>query len=132
MHCIYYSLSQKSLGILFTRSSLHQFLYNSIRFHLIWDFHACIPRQVGRSCVFEGFYVVLTPLHYGPGIQLSFVISKIQPIPLGHFKPCFLSGPFPECIFSFSGVLLHILSPAFILVLIDFASILQLLLCIAC
>lgn len=94
MHYICYSLTQKFLGILFTTSSLCQFLYNSILQHLIGDFHTCIPRQVRRSPLrLKGSWCSHS-FHSGSGTPLSFEITEIQHMSLHHFKPCLLQGPF--------------------------------------
>lgn len=57
---ICYPLTQKTLGIFFTKSSSSHFLHISILYNLIWDFHTYIPRQVRRSHLFESFCVVPT------------------------------------------------------------------------
>lgn len=95
VHYICYSLTQKSLGILFTTVISYQFLHNSILYHLICDFHKCIPRQVGRSplCL-KGLWCSHS-LYSGPGTPLSFETTEIQHMSLHHFKSCLFQGPFP-------------------------------------
>lgn len=103
MRYICYSLTQKFLGILFTTSSLCQFLHNSILYHLICDFHTCNPRPVGRSPLrLKGSWCSQS-FHSGSGTPLSFEITEIQHMSLHHFKPCLLQGPFSAPFLSSSG-----------------------------
>lgn len=66
VYYVCYSLTWKSLGIHFTRSSSHRFLCNSTLYNLIWDCHTPIARQLRRShTCFKSFVLLSLPPTFG-------------------------------------------------------------------